>query len=92
MRARVVLAVDELGRSATLAYLDSLTVSGDAGAYLGECRAAVARRAAHRLELGRLQKGLGLREQARATLARCVEEAGEGSATGGAARGELARL
>ena len=91
-RARVVLAVDELGRSATLAYVESFTAPGEAGRCLGECRAAIARRAAHRLELGRLQRALGLRERARATLARCVEEAGEASGTGAAARAELSGL
>ena len=89
---RTYYTVDEFGFMACVGYLDSITVRGNAQEYLARCRAAIVERAGFRLEIGKLQKQLGLRSQAKSTLEQVVYEVGEGSGLGLAAQQELRGL
>lgn len=92
MSGKVIFSTDEFGRSASIGYVDSITVPGDAARFLAECRAAMIRRAEHRLEIGRLQKLLGNRESAISTLRQVIAETGEKSGIGLLALQELSGL
>jgi ankyrin repeat protein len=81
--------VDEFGREASVGYVDSFTVPGNAEEYLANCKAAIMERAGFRLEIGKLQKALLLTEQAKSTFRQVAFEAGEGSGLGLAALQEM---
>jgi hypothetical protein len=89
MFGKTIFASDEFGRMASVGYVDSFTFPGNAGKYMAECKAAIVRRAQHRLEIGKLQKTLGMRENATSTLRQVIAEVGEGSGIGLAAVQEL---
>jgi hypothetical protein len=89
---RQVIFYDGFARVASVSYLNSITVPGRVADYLGQCKAAIMKRASVRLEIGRLYKQLGKRDAARSTLQQVVREAGEDSGTGGAALQELRNL
>ena len=92
MTGKSIYAIDEFGRMASLGYIESITIPGDPGRYLAECKAAVVRRAQHRLEIGQIQKLLGLRDRARGTFEQVIEEVGAKSGIGLAATQELMSL
>lgn len=90
--ARTIYASDEFGRIASVGYIDSISMPGDAGRYLAECRAAIVRRAGNRYEIGMLQKSLGLKETAAANFHQVIAEVGEESGLGSLAVQELKSL
>jgi ankyrin repeat protein len=89
---KTFFAVDTFGRMASVGYIESLSVPGNAGKYLAECKAAVVRRSQFRLEIGQLQKKIGLLEAAKRTLEQVVFEVGSKSGIGLIAEQELRGL
>jgi hypothetical protein len=85
-------ASDGFSRFACVSYIDSITIPGRVAEYLGNCRAAIVKRAQVRFEIGKLYKELGRRDSARTTFQQVIQEAGESSGVGSAAKQELAGL
>ena len=90
--ATAILATDGFARVASVTYVSSITVPGRVAEYLGECRAAIVRRAQARLQIGKLYKKTGQADAARRTLQQAVQEAGEESGIGSEAARELKGL
>lgn len=88
LRGRTYYTVDEFGRMASLGYLDTFTIRGNAGEYMARCKAAIVNRAGLRLEIGKLQKSIGFVPQAKATLRQVIFEVGDTSGIGSLAQQE----
>jgi hypothetical protein len=89
---RAIYTVDEFGRMASIGYVESFTVAGNAEKYFAECKAAIVRRAEYRLKIGREQAAMGLKADAKSTFEQVIFEVGPESGLGTAARQELAKL
>ncbi len=87
-----IVFYDGFFRVASVAYINSITVPGMVGDYLGRCKAAIIKRAQLRLEIGRRYKELGRGDAARSSLQQAIQEAGEDSGIGTAASQELRGL
>ena len=87
-----IVFYDGFFRVASVAYIDSITVPGMVGDYLGRCKAAIIKRAQLRLEIGRRYKELGKGDAARSSLQQAIQEAGEDSGIGTSAVQELRGL
>jgi len=89
---RAIAFYDGFERVVTVAYINSITVLGKVGDYLGRCKAAIIKRAQLRLEIGRRYKELGKGDAAKSSLQQAIQEAGEDSGIGTAAAQELRGL